>query len=362
MALRFPELEQTEESMEGDAGHELAELFAKTEGRSKVGRPFRKDVVGTPAKNGVIFTDEMYDGAELYADDIGKIMRLLAVFGGKGCGTEERVYAPQIHEQLWGTIDQFLYKPPFLYVWDYKFGHDYVDVYENLQLLCYVAGLVNRFSIDGLLDQEITVVLRIVQPRSYHRDGPIREWRIKLSDLRAYFNTLHTNAQISFSEKAELVSGPHCKNCQARHECPAALSSGTRLFEAVTAPHALNMSLPARGFQLTLIKRAIKQLESLSVAYEEEIKAAIKNGKTVPFWMTEPTEGRDNWKVPKKDVVALGEMLNIDLSNPGVKTPKQAAKLGVDEQIIRAYSSKTKTGVRLVLDDGSKQKRIFTNG
>ena len=41
-------------------------------------------------------------------------------------------------------------------------------------------------------------------------------------------------------------------------------------------------------------------------------------------------------------------------------TPTQAIKKGIDEAVIKTYSSKPKTKMKLVEDDGSRARQAFT--
>ena len=123
-----------------------------------------------------------------------------------------------VHSLNEGTVDCFLFDRTGgdLYLWDYKFGYLVVEAFENWQVINYTAGIVELFNIDGIEDQNITVHLRIVQPCAHHVDGPIRTWSVKLSDLRAYFNVLKSNAAIAMSNDSVIRSGSHCVYCTAR--------------------------------------------------------------------------------------------------------------------------------------------------
>ena len=156
-------------------------------------------------------------------------MRKTSVFGGPNFGVEKRVHASQLHELSEGTIDNFIYdaRNRNLYVNDFKHGHDTVEVFECWQLINYIAGIITLLGFNGLDDQTITCYIRIVQPRAFHRDGVIREWKIKLSSLRVYFNILKANIHQALSSNATLRTGDHCKHCCARHACEPALKAAT---------------------------------------------------------------------------------------------------------------------------------------
>lgn len=363
MAAAYPETEESEESKEGTAAHEIAARMIEAHARAMTGCPSRNDIVGAPASNGVVYTDEMYDAAELYAADVGEVMRAAAVFGGPHLGIERKVYAPRVHELSYGTPDCFIFdqKNGMLYVWDFKFGYEIVEAYECWQLINYVAGILQELGIDGLTDQHLRVKLRVAQPRAFHRDGPIREWSVRASDLRAHINSLASNAAESLGPNATARSGSHCKHCPARHACQAALTGGVRLYEAAAAPMPVELTPHALGVQFAIVQRARKQLEYLESGYEEQIKGLLRSGHSVPGYRAEEGYGRDKWKVPETEVIALGDMLGIKLRKDAVVTPKQAKALGIDESVITAYSERPRTGLKVVPDNGNKAKQVFSH-
>ena len=361
MTQQYPETKDNPEAAEGDASHEMAAELIIDRTRGFHGTLF-KNFEGRAASNGIMFNDEMFDAAELYADDVGMIMREVGVFGGPNIGVEQRIIAKSIHDLSYGTTDCFIYdaKNNVLYIWDYKFGYEIVEAFENWQSINYLAGLFEQLQINGILDQKTVVHIRIAQPRAIHREGSIREWKIRASDLRGYFNILSGNAHEALSDNAIMRTGNHCKHCSARHACTAAIQGGMSLYETAMKPTSMILPPAALGVQLTIVKRARKQLELLETGYEEQVKGLIKSGTRVPAWIIEQGLGRQAWTKPVKEVVMLGDLLKIDLRKPDeVVTPKQAIKLGIDETVIKQYSNTPRTGLKLVPDNGSKAKQIF---
>lgn len=353
----FPELEESEESREGTASHEIGESLIQFARRGQ--NPKAGEYVGGQASNGVVLDQDMYDGAKLYADDVADVMRSTGVFTP---AVEQRAHASRIHAEAWGTPDCWLYdeKTGRLYLWDYKYGHEIVEAYENWQLLVYLCAILEQLGFNGEQDQHIRVHFRIVQPRSFHPKGPIREWSFMASDVRGHFNVLHTAAHEAMSPNAKTRSGPHCKHCKARHACEAALTAGMGLYEVAARPVPMNLDGLALGVQKNIVDRAIKQLEYLKSGYEAEIEARLRNGETVPYWRTEPRLGRETWSRPAEEVIRMGHMLGQDLRRKDPITPKQAVSLGIDEAVIKGYSHKPRTGVKVVPDDGNHAKQVFS--
>lgn len=357
MAAMFPQ-EETEAARIGTATHELGAQMISALARAGLNCPKREEVVGTVAANSVIYDNEMYDGAEMYAQDVAEVMRQTDCFNPH---VEAKIYAARIHELSWGTTDCWLYSPKHaaLYVWDFKFGHGVVEAFENWQSINYTAGILDQLQIDGISDQYLTVIIRIVQPRAYHREGPIREWKLKASDLRGYFNQLKLGVEESLGLDPVARSGPHCKHCPARHACGTALLGGWQLYEAATAPQPQLLSPEALGVQLAIIKRARKHLEAIETGYEAQVSSSIRSGNAVAGWSNEETLGRQKWNKPLAEVFKLGDLLGKNLRKETAITPKQAIKLGLDASLINAYSAQSHSGYKLVPDDTNKAQRIF---
>lgn len=361
MSQLYPDTGENPEAADGEASHEIGSRLIINQTVGNISN-YAENFVDNVATNGIIFTEEMYDAAKIYSDDVGEIMRSTGVFGGDNFGNEQRIEAPDIHELSFGTTDQFIFnrKTGDLYLWDYKFGYEVVEAFENWQLLVYFAGIIRMLGLNCLDTQHITVHFRIIQPRAHHHDGIIREWKVKASDLRAQVNTLHTNAAISLGGNATTRSGPHCKHCSARHVCESALQAGIRMFEIVSKPTPLELSSEAAGVQLSIIKRAIKQLELLESGFDEQVKNLILKGVNVQGWQVEQGLGREKWSKPTNEVIAMGEMLGHDLKKPDeVITPVQARNKGVDNAMIAMYSETPKKGLKLTPDNGNKAKLIF---
>lgn len=362
MAQTYPETEESIESKEGTASHEIAERMNQANARARIEYPTKEKIIGSIASNGVVFTEEMYDAAEMFANDVGIIMKKTSVFGGPHLGIERRIEAKRIHELSYGTTDAFLYAADsgHLYIWDYKFGFEVVEAYENWQSINYLAGIIEELEINGLDDQYTTVHVRIVQPRAFHRDGPIREWVVKASDLRAYFNILHGNAHKALGLYAEYKTGSHCKHCPGRHACPAALKAGLGLYEVAAKPVPVELGAEALAVQYSIVHRARKQLEYLESGFGEQIKALFRSGANVQGYRVEEGEGRERWTKPLEEVIHMANMLGHNLLKGSTITPNAARKLGIDEAVIKEYTERPKTGLKIVPDNGSKAKQIFS--
>lgn len=364
MAQKVPDIGDDEDAREGDATHEIGSELIQYAARG-VTSTTAEEYVGEEASNGVIFTEEMFDAAKMYADNVTEVMRKIGVFGGENFGNEQRVKCPYISPVSFGTVDQYLIDSRSdgvdLYLWDFKFGHEYVEVFENWQLTNYTSGVIeDQARIENWDPKFVNVHFIIVQPRSFHRDGPIREWVTTLDVILKHIETLRTNAAIALGPNATLNTGSHCKHCQARYACPAAIKAGTGFYEVSMQPVPVDLTPEQVGVQLLMLERAFEHIKSQKSGFEEMVKHLKKSGKVVPGWLIEMGKGNEKWNKPVSEVIDLGNMLGFDLKKPDEAiTPNAARKLGIDDAVIKEYSIVPNTKLKIVKDDGILLRQIF---
>lgn len=162
-----------------------------------------------------LIDEEMVEGCQLTIDTIE---RYLSRVDGDELMLETRLDMSWIHPKLFGTGDILIYKrrTKQLIVLDYKYGSGHVvEVDDNPQVLTYAVGAAKLFEEAGI--EEIVCV--IIQPRAFHRNGPVRETSIDPLDLTVFEGQLTEAARATDDEDAELVAGEHCKFCPAAHGC-----------------------------------------------------------------------------------------------------------------------------------------------
>ena len=279
---------------------------------------------------------------------------------------EEPVQIPRVHPQCWGTPDAwgFALSLATLEVVDYKFGHRFIDEYENDQGVTYTAGIIDKLADvlgkgPGLLDQAIKVNFTVVQPRCFYKGSPVRTWSVMASDLRAHINQLTNAAGVALAPNPPAVTNPECGDCPGRHACPALQQAA--YYDAEFAVRSSPVELPpaAASLELRMMERALERLQARVEGMREAVATYIRQGHSVPFHRAEQGYGRQQWTMPVDQVLAMGQLMGVDLSKPGVKTPKQAQKAGVDEAVIKAYSVIPMGSVKLVPDNPADARRVF---
>lgn len=175
----------------------------------------------------VVVDKEMADAVQQYVDDF----RLTEPDANQGnTWIERKFHCPSIHKYFYGTTDRAHIKVELrqLRVTDFKYGAGIVVEPEwNVQLLYYAVGMLEDLHLWDLIDE---VVVRIVQPRAWHWESTIREWKIKVVDLRLWLRDVLIPAMDRALASRDTKAGEWCRFCPAAgRQCPAILAATEEL-------------------------------------------------------------------------------------------------------------------------------------
>jgi len=349
LAARFPETGCSDAAEEGTASHWIGSETLSGRGKA-VGA-----WVGVKAPNGIVIDMEMVDGAYVYVEAVKQaagVQQVLTV--------EQPVTCMPVHPECWGTPDLFYWSAggKELHVWDYKYGYGIVEPYENWQLICYAAGIMTGLT--GDQDRQTTVCLHIVQPRPFHRDGAVREWRINGADLRGYINRLSLAAHQAVSATPCTASGAHCRYCAARHACPTLALSCYAAIDYIGQAQPEELTVEAMAMEYKVLERISVLIKSRLSAHESRMIGMIKAGGSVPGYTIDYGTGHAKWTKPVAEIIALGKMMGLELAaEPQAVTPAKAIKAGLDEVLVKAYSERPQTGMKLLAVGNSLANRVF---
>ena len=355
----------TPDTLEGTATHWLAIDKCLGQWRQETSPvPYCQDWLGVTAPNGVVIDQKMVDGAQTLVDDV---LAVCQQHGGlRQLLLEHRVSMPQIHAENWGTLDVglVLLSLGLVYLWDYKHGHRDVRAAEHMQFIDYVAGLAHEYDIDGALDQEITVVIRVVHPFAYSARGPIDEWRVTLSDLRPYFNRLERQAAEAFSNPT-FTTGVHCRDCTALGDCAAARKSKYNLIEYVRHPFEIDrMSARDLAIERQILKDGEAVLKARREAIEDSLRYLISQGDTDSGLMLETVPGRVKWSIPPDQAYALCQQFGLDIKTD-VWTPTQVRdrlpreRKEMWDQVSKTVTTRSAGALNLIPTSESRFARAF---
>ena len=362
--MNTPDLD-SEESLKGTAVHWVGEECLRAWRERGNGGPFCWDWVGKQDPNGVVIDEEMAEGAQIFVDDV-----LQVALENNAVGQmliEHRVHMPQIHEQNWGTLDCCipLFDKGIIYLWDYKNGHRENRAKDNLQLIDYMAGLINEFGINGHQDQRIRVVMRIVQPFCYKTDGPVDEWSFMLSDLRGYFNQLNAKAHEALTSPS-LSTGVWCRDCKAIRHCKAARMANYNLIDYVNEPYEMDtMDGETLSVERKILTNGLISAKARLEAIEDELSHRISNGATDTGLALQSKAGNLAWSIPPEQAIALADQFQGKIAKNDVLTPTQAkARVPRElrqqfEQVMATVTRRPSGGLKLVDADDTIGARAF---
>lgn len=367
--------EETLEAKEGTAVHWVVEQVLKSYKPESESIRTTSQFVNCRADNDIIVTDEMTERAGVMISDVLSVCQQHGLLADMHI--EEKMMIPTIHRNNGGTPDLWIphYATKTLYQWDYKDGHKEVPA-DSWQNINYLAGIKTILGIDGHMDQEWTVVMKIVQPRSYSGNGPIKSHTAPMSDFRAHHNQLAAQAEKAHSPDPGTVAGPHCVYCPAAHHCQAARKAGQLFADLVGTAAPEVMSGEALSFEINMLRKAMKMGKYRLEAAESEALRRLQAGSDfVPgFAAQQSTSTKRKFVGTTAEIQALGQLLNIDLIESKPVTPAEAERRikalnvtratdgldPIDEAVISPYTEKPKGAFKLVEVDASKVVQAFT--
>lgn len=342
----YPEKEQGEPAREGEAAHwVVAEALGN-----------RVTAEGQYAPNGWVIDEDMIDGADLVLSAIEMHFRSLVQ-------SEQRLtMAQRIHPMNWGTPDIWWVDFPnrIIYLLDYKYGHGYVEVFENWQLADYLAGIADRLQLNGLQEQEWTVHAGIVQPRVFHREGHVRWHRSPLTDYRAMWNRLRYAAELAMGDEPPAQPGEHCEHCPGRHSCQALHRRVANMSVHFDYAAPLELDDNAVGYELRWLRQLSEMVQARITGLEADVEARLRAQHAIPFFRLDKKPGREVWTISSEAAIALASLFGADIAKPPeCLTPNQTRKLGVPDEMVSANAKRQTTTLKLTEVSEKEVRRIF---
>lgn len=242
---------------------------------------------------------------------------------------EHRFDLTKLYPQLYGTADAVIYNYQLqkLVVIDYKHGAGIpVEVVDpqtkqpNSQLMYYGLGAMYELNLPCR-----SVELVIVQPRCFHKDGPIRKWTTSPETLLDFAGELITDAELTKCADAPLKVGEWCRFCPAAAvNCPA-----VREKSLATARQVFSPTSPYSGEALSEALHMLPTMEAWIKGVREFAYHEAQHGRCPPGWKIVAKRATRKWK---QDWTAERIAQEVGLKPPEVydtkiKSPAQIEKL-----------------------------------
>jgi len=333
---RYPQAGDSLASREGTAAHWVAQQYL-----------LGNYALPATAPNGEPITNEMLDGADMYEHAV----KWSGIDETAELHIEERVEIFNVHPDCWGTPDCWVISGKDLHIFDYKYGHGYVEVIENWQLLEYASGIVAR------MPDTDKITMTIIQPRCYTARGPVRSWVLTREQLAEYTRVLIKSEAAAMDPHALCIPSPQCKHCSGRHACTALQNTAGAIVDVAMSVTSYELDSRQTAQELRYLRHAAAMIDARMTGLEEQAKSMITRGEYVPGFKLEPGNTREHWATSAQEVIVLGEMMGLDLRKPiDTITPAQARRLGVPEEILATYAQRLAGKLKLVecTDDAKK--------
>jgi Protein of unknown function (DUF2800) len=344
---------------EGTAGHGIAALCLEGDHDAVE----FTDRVFQVEGHDIDFDEELADAVQVYIDAIRKdtLER-----GGKLI-IERRFHLDWLDKEFFGTADcARLGKDSVLSVYDLKLGKGKtVEVEANRQLCYYALGVLGTLP-KTLNVEEIEIVL--VQPRQIHKDGPVRRWRCKPTDLLGYCQDLVDAAKLARGDNPPFKAGDHCTFCRAAGDCPTLKA---KVFEVAQAdfndewgePGMVNdpQTLDING--LIAVLNAADMIEGWLKAVRTRAEELANKGVKIPGYKLVDKRALRKWRGDdEKTKSALLFDFGLDelsILSHKLKSPAQIEKLlpKANRASLASLYAKESSGTRLARVDDARDER-----
>ena len=243
----------------------------------------------------------------------------------------------------------------FLAVWDYKNGRRSVDAVGNMQMLCYAGALARQFP------NLRNVVMTIVQPRAWHRDGTVRRWRMAVDELNSEIEDLVRAHAATSAKGAKACTGSHCRYCRALPGCYSATEAAAVAIDVTEAPYSYPIDPRQVEAQYEILLKAEEAIILKTAAMKSYLTQRATEGKMrLKGYELRAGKGKTRWK-DNNQVLKFGPIFGIDLAvDPKPVGIGEAKKRGLTDAMISKLTHKPAGAVKLVkaIDYGE----IFKNG
>lgn len=247
---------------------------------------------------------------------------LQALYGDAVIFIERKVNPPvaSAPDEAAGYCDVAIYSPTARHLWviDYKHGVGIVkEVEESVQAKQYAAGFLfeEGASIDPANVEAVSLV--IVQPRAFHPQGAVREYRTTTAEIFDYLIQLDEHIELCLQDNAPLNPGDaQCRFCPARDQCPAAEAQALRSV-VPTVTHVKELrptTLPdPKGMDIGRLSYIMQMWPFLKMWYdgvESRAEELMRMGTQIPGFKMVEAQARREWFLERETPEELATRLS----------------------------------------------------
>lgn len=280
---------------------------------------------------------KMIDDANMYVNFINS----LAVKYQQRPMIEKRVQMLSLSDDndVFGTFDSGFTCGRKLHICDYKNGFLEVEIENNLQFIMYAIGYLDEHLLWNDIDE---IEFTVIQPNSFHINGPIRSFTCDIDYLRGYERFFRAVITLHKSGGYDFITGEHCKYCHRAPRCKAHYLSVIDM--CFTDGNDLNDDELIAKFKL--VPMVTKSME----AVQEEVFKLAKRGVTIPDHKL--VKKRAKTVITDEDsfvnTMVNDEKVDVNSLYQFKLKPISQLKKVVREELLESYLDKPDTGETLV--------------
>lgn len=344
LRARVPAL-SSDEASEGDKAHAVFE-HALTCGyasafEAHLAHPeLSQEILDEPG-------NEFYTSVDLAIDEVH---RILAEHPGSELHVEQYVEPPTPETGGYSDVQIYARNEKTLYVIDYKHGVGVAkDAVGNTQLMQYGIGALHGS--DAPIEE---VVLMIIQPRAFHKDGPVRVATYTPGQLWEHWWVLDAAVAASKRPDAPLIPGPWCTEafCDAVGNCPARQANAVAPLQAAGQPvttveQAVPSMLPdpvhLTADKIALICKHAPELRKWLKTCEDQAHTLLRLGVEVPGKKLVEAKDQRRYHGDKEDVATrLAAMIGCSVDM--VYETKLPTITDAEKKVKKAYQDRAGKG------------------
>jgi len=300
---------------------------------------------------------EMYRAVTLYSNFCREFIKITTLWG-----VEVQHEIDLAGHILQGTTDFFAWLPDgTLVIIDFKYGHGWVEVRENWQLLAYAVLMWRKY---GNGTEPRQVQLYVIQPRANHPKGPVRKWEFDGVLVRNYSNMIQNNISVASTDQARTISGEHCRYCKALIGCHTNQESLSHCIDVVGAMVNEEMTPESVARELDLLKAVQDRAKHRLEALEPYAIEKSKTGSIIPGYRATQSWSALKWN--ENDETTINKAIHeydVDIRKPSQPfTPTQIIDRGIlDEDKVKKLASRKPGAFKLKRESLTHAKELIKN-